>query len=71
MSKTGLQDRSLFKNKMFIQGSEGWEFAHLISERIAHRSWSLICLERPERFAHGRSFPLSDLSDSLTVAHLS
>ena len=37
----------------------------------ANCSRSLICLERPERFAHGRSFPLSDLSDSLTVAHFS
>ena len=33
-----------------------------------NRSWSLICLERPDQFAHGRSFPLSD---SLKVAHLS
>ena len=34
----------------------------------------LVCLEQPERFAHGHSFPLSDLSDlsdSLTVSHLS
>ena len=53
---------------------------HFLSESLicsfplatwANRSWLLICLERPERFAHGRSFPLSDLSDSLTVAHLS
>ena len=35
---------------------------------VTNRSWLLICLERPERFAHGCSFPLSD---SLTVAHLS
>ena len=48
-------------------------------ERIAHsswatwenRSWSLICHERPERFAHGHSFELSNLIDLLTVAHLS
>ena len=34
-------------------------------------SESLICLERPERFAHCCSFSLSDQSDSLTVTHLS
>ena len=34
--------------------------------RIAHG-----CHEQHERFAQGRSFVLSDLSDSLTVAHLS
>ena len=45
--------------------------AHFLWATWANRSWSLICLERPERFAHGRSFPLSDLSDLLTVAHLS
>ena len=32
---------------------------------------SLICPERPERIAHIRSFVMSDLSDLLTVAHLS
>ena len=32
---------------------------------------SFISSERPEQIAHGRSFPLRDLSDSLTVAHLS
>ena len=32
---------------------------------------SLIFSERPERIAHDRSFPLSDMSDSLTVANLS
>ena len=63
--------------------NQGWEFAHLISERIARflsknermsdslkkMSDSLIFGERPERFAHDRSFPLSDLSESLMVAH--
>ena len=34
--------------------------------QIAH---SLIFSERPEQIAHGHSFVLSDLSDSLTVAH--
>ena len=31
----------------------------------------LIYHERPERFAHSHSFDMSDLSNSLTVAHLS
>ena len=35
-------------------------------ERSAH---SLISSERPERITHGGSFVLSDLSNSLTVAH--
>ena len=62
---------------------QGWEFAHRFSERIA-RFWpknermidslkknsnSLIFGERPERFAYDRSFPQSDLSESLMVAH--
>ena len=37
-------------------------------EWIAH---SLIYHERPERITHSRSFVMSDLSDLLTVAHLS
>ena len=37
----------------------------------ANFSWSLICHEWPEQFAHSCSFNMSDLSDSLTVAHLS
>ena len=53
---------------------QGWEFAHRFSERIAHFwwatwaicSWSLIFGERPEQIAHGCSFLVSDLSDSLT-----
>ena len=48
-------------------------------EQIAHLSWatwancsrSLICHERPGGFTHGCSFNMSDLSNSLTVAHLS
>ena len=45
--------------------------AHFLWASWAIRSWSLICLGQPERFAHGRSFPLSNLSNLLTVAHLS
>ena len=55
---------------------QGWEFAHRFSEGIARFlpknerfTHSLIFGERPERFAHDRSFPLSDLSESLMVAY--
>ena len=46
------------------------QFAHLSWGTWANHSRSLICHEWPERIAHGRSFVLSDLSKSLTVAHL-
>ena len=36
------------------------------NERVTH---SFFFSVRPERFAHNRSFPLSDLSKSLMVAH--
>ena len=36
----------------------------------AIRSWSLFWHEQPERYAHSRSFVLSDLSKSLTVTQL-
>ena len=66
-----------------MYSTQGWEFAHLISERIARlcpkmsdsliRSFlvsnlsnSLISFERLERIAHGRSFFMSKMSDSLT-----
>ena len=39
--------------------------AHLSWATWAIRSWSLICLEQPEQFAHNRSFVLSDLSELL------
>ena len=41
-------------------------FAHFWWVTWAIRSLSLIFGERPERIAHGRSFLVSDLSDSLT-----
>ena len=47
------------------------QIAHLSWATWAIRSRSLISLERPEWFAHGRSFLLRDLSNSLTVAHFS
>ena len=65
------------------QKMQGWEFAHQILEQIAcflpkneQMSDSLkktsnlhIFGEPPEGFAHDRSFPLSDLSESIMVAH--
>ena len=64
---------------------QGWEFAHRFSERITRFlpknermsdslkkqrfTHLLIFVEQPERFVHDRSFPLSDLSESLKVAH--
>ena len=50
--------------------SESLTVAHLSWATWTIRSALLICLERPERFAHSSSFVLSDLSDLLTVAHL-
>ena len=53
-----------------LTDSQGWEFAHRFSERKNERmsallkkmSDSLIFGERPERFAQGRSFLVSNLS---------
>ena len=71
--------------KEFFYFLQGWEFAHRFSEQIARflkkmSDWlkktsdSLICsflvsIEQPERIAHGCSFLVSDLSESLMVAH--
>ena len=63
--------------------NKGVEFSHRFSEQIARflqkkeqmndslkkTSDSLIFSERPERFPHVRSFLVSDLSESLMVAH--
>ena len=54
--------------------NQGWEFAHRFSEQIAYSLISSRQISDRERFAQvarGCSFPLSDLSDSLTVALLS
>ena len=48
-------------NAQFTQKNE--QFAHLSWATWANRSHSLICYERPEQFAHIRSFVLSDLSE--------
>ena len=53
---------------------QGWGFAHMFSERIAHFWWAIwaICsrsLISSERFAHDHSFPLSDVIESLMFTH--
>ena len=62
--------KSLIRSFIMSTLSESLTVAHLSWAIWAIRTWSLICLERPERFAHSRSFVLNDLSESLTVAHL-
>ena len=65
--------------RFFLHFTQDWEFAHRIFERITRflpKKWatwaicsqSLIPSEQPEQIAHGRSFVLSDLSDSL-ISH--
>ena len=46
-------------------------FAVLSWATWANRSLSLFCHEQPERFNHGCSFVMSDLSNLLTVPHFS
>ena len=62
--------KSLICSFIISNLSKSFTVAHLSRAPWAIRSWSLICLERPERFTHSRSFVLSDLSESLTFAHL-
>ena len=52
---------------MFL--SESLIRSFLVSE-MGNSLTSLISSERPDWFAHGCSFILSDLSEMLTVAHL-
>ena len=54
-------DACLLSNEYAIL--QGKEIAHRFSERITR---FLRKKERPEQIAHGRSFLVSDLSDSLT-----
>ena len=68
---------------MIMMNKQGWEFAHRFSEQIAHFlrknermsdslkkiSNLLIFGEQHEQFAHGRSFLVSKLSESLMVAN--
>ena len=58
---------------MIINYCQGWEFDRsflrkneCMSDLLKITSDSLILSERPERFAHGRSILVSDLSDSFT-----
>ena len=55
----------LRKNKRFAHSLNYHEWAWV------NCSLLIICHERPERFTPSRSFDMSDLSDLLTVAHLS
>ena len=59
------------KEKWAICSKKTKQFAHLSWATRGKRSHLLICHERPERFAHSRSFVLSYLSESLTFAHFS
>ena len=65
--------QNFWVNRSFIIShlSKSLLVAHLSWATWAICSWSLICLDRPERFAHRCSFVLSNLSESLLVAHLS
>ena len=67
-TKPGLGIRSFdFRaNRSFLPKNEQ------MSDSLKKKSNSLIRSffgERPERFTHDRSFPLSDLGESLMVAH--
>ena len=62
---------SLIKKKSYMKHTKKVknqiiDFLGKFFERIAH---SLISSERPQQIAYGPSFVLSNLSDSLTVAH--
>ena len=61
-NRPGLGSRSsVFRpNRCFLPKNER------MSDSLKKRVISLIFGERPEQFAHGRSFLVSDLSDSLT-----
>ena len=68
----GLGIRSLvfWVNRLFF--AKKWVNNERMSKRAtwANHAQSLICHEWPERFPHSRSFVMSDLSESLPVAHL-
>ena len=56
-----------------FQANRSFFVQKLANERFAQKNEQFTHLlffgERPERFAHNRSFPLSNLSESLMVAH--
>ena len=70
-----LSDLSFFAKKLaherFTNIRVICSFALLWWVTWVNRSQSLFSHEWPERFAHGRSFVMSDLNNSLTVAHVS
>ena len=70
--------QKIWANCSFFYLSE-WAIRTQKTERFAVLSWAtwanrslwLFCHEQPERFTHGCSFVMSDLSNLLTVAHFS
>ena len=61
--------RFLSKNERMSNSLKKMSDSLIYSFLVSDLSDSLIFGERPERFAHDCSFPLSDLSKSLMVAH--
>ena len=66
ITELGLRSSVFWANRSFFAQKWANEWFAQKNERFTH---SLIFGERPERFAHNCSFPLSDLSESLMVAH--
>ena len=81
IKKEGMSESQIFLNKKknYIKHTKNkiLDFSAKIfwaNRSFDHLSWAIcsrlfICLEWPERFAYSRSFVMSDLSDSFTVAH--
>ena len=65
MSVLGIRSSVFWANCSFLPKNERMSNS-LKNKRFAH---SIIICEHPERFAHGCSFFVSDLSESLMVAH--
>ena len=63
----GIRSFDFRANRSILSKNERMSNSLKKNERFTH---SLIFGERNEWFAHGRSFVLSNLSESLTVAHL-
>ena len=63
-----LKNQSFWANRSFFVSERANERFAQKNEWFTH---SLIYHERPEGIAHGHIFDMSNLSDSLTVAHLS
>ena len=57
-------------NEQFTQKNERFTQSLIFVSEMSDSLISLISSERSEQIAHDLSFPLSDLSDSLTGAHL-